>query len=171
MYRSGRFGFWRRLVRLAVAPVAMAKLVIASSIRPFSAQVFSFPARLKQPLMQPEARFSLYNPLEETPVDRRRTFHRYLLAIAHATVAIAAVLTGYAYHRPGTESLGPLSVGALLIPYLSSAIYSIRVVSYQRVRVFLFVLLLIGGATLTGAFIAGAVSSVDTWTPLLHLLT
>jgi hypothetical protein len=172
LYRSGHFGFWLRLVGVVLTPIAFSKLVISSLFfRPFSAQVFSFPARLKRPLLESEAKFSLYNELGETPeLDRRRTFHRYLLALVHLVVALAAVIGGYVYRRPDTESPSTLAVAVLMFPYLASAAYSIRVVSYQRLRLVLFVFLLIGGAMLTGAFIAGAFSSIDSFTAFIDIL-
>jgi hypothetical protein len=57
-----------------------------------------------------------------------------------------------------------------MFPYFASATYSIRVVSYQRLRLVSFVFLLIGGATLTGAFIAGAFSSNDWFTAFVDIV-
>jgi hypothetical protein len=172
LYRSRRFGLWRSLVGVVLTPIAFSKLLLGSLFfRPFSAQVFSFPTRLKRPLLESEARFSLYNELEETPeLDRRRTFHRYLLAFVHLGVAFAAVLGGYVYRRPGAESLSGWAVAVLLFPYLASATHSIRVVSYQRIRLLLFVLVLIGGATLTSALIAGALGSIDPVTAFVDVV-
>jgi hypothetical protein len=171
LYRSGRFGFGRRLVGLALTPIAVSKLLISSFfLRPFSAQAFSFPTRLKRPLLASEAKFSLYNELQETPeLDRRRTLHRYLLAFVHIGVAIAAVLAGFVYRRSGAGSPSAFLVAVLLIPYLASATYSIRVVSYQRIRLFLFVLLLIGGATLTSVFIADNLGDLDPITAFIDI--
>jgi|ERR1700683_819196 hypothetical protein len=171
LYRSGRFGFWRRPVGVVLTPIAFSKLVISSFFRPFSAQVFSFPTRLKRPLLESEAKFSLYNELEETPeLDRRRTVHRYLLGFVHLGVALAALIGGYAYRRPGADPLSGLAVAMLMFPYFASATYSIRVVSYQRLRLVLFVFLLIVGAVLTGAFIAGAFSSIDWFTAFVDIV-
>jgi hypothetical protein len=172
LYRSGRFGLWRRLVGVTLTPIAFARTVISSFFfKPFSAQFFSFPTKLKRPLIESEARFSLYNELAETPeLDRRRTFHRHLLAFVHVGVAVAAVLAGYAFRRSGAGSASALLVAALLIPYLASATYSIRVVAYQRIRLLLFVLLLIGGATLTSVFIAGNLGDVDPITAFIDIL-
>ena len=161
LYRSGLFGLWKRLVGLVLTPIAYCRLVISAFFwRPFSAQVFNFPLRLKRPLIESEARYSLYNDLEQTPeLDSRRTFHRYLLVFAHLGLAAAAVFGGIAYRQPGADSPSGPAVAALMFPYITSVTYSVSVVSYQRMRLLLFVLLLIGGAVLTGAFVAGAFNS------------
>jgi hypothetical protein len=131
-------------------------------VRPFSAHVFSLPSLPKRPLIEPESRFYLYNDLEATPeLDKRRTFHRYLLGGVHLGGAAAAVVGGFAYRRPDAGSVGALALVALLFPYLASTAHSVTVVSYQRVRVLIFVLVVIAGAVLTGSVIAGALGPID----------
>jgi hypothetical protein len=170
--RSGCFGIGRRLLGIALTPIAFFKAVSATLFgRPFSAEVFTFPKSLNGPLIRAEAKFSLYNDLAETPVlDERRTFHRYLLAFVHVGVAMAAISGGHILRRPGAESLNGWILGGLTFPFLASATYSVRVVSYQRIRLVLFVLLLGAGALLTGSFVAGAISSVDSVTAFIDIV-
>jgi len=172
LYRSGCLGVWGRLFGIALTPIGFVKVVGATLFgRPFSAEVFTFPQRLKGPLIRAEAKFSLYNDLAETPVlDERRTFHRYLLAFVHVGVATAAVLGGHMLQRPGAESLSGWTLAGLTFPYLASATYSVSVVSYQRIRLVLYVLLLCAGALLTGAFVAGAFGSVDRVTEFIDIV-
>jgi hypothetical protein len=170
-YRSGRFGIWKRLLGVLLTPIAFVRPVFSTLfVDPFSARVFSFPMRLKESLIRAEPKFSLYNKLEETPeLYKRRRLDRYLLLLAHLSAAVGAVLGGHIFRRPGAEPLHAWTTGALIFPYFASATYSVRVVCRERIRLALFVLLLGAGATLTGAFVSGALTSVDSFTAVLDI--
>lgn len=100
-------------------------------------------------------------------MDERRAFNRKLLVFAHILVGAfsAAVylnrvdLAGFPYWA-SRSGLGVIFMAApALVPYAVSAVYSWRVATHRRLRLFFFLIVLVGLSVLMGLLISGALGA------------
>ena len=102
-------------------------------------------------------------------VDRHRSeydqfvFNRRLLVFAHVVVGFLAAfwylshidLSHLPYWRRGASFAVILISAPATLPYLVSAVYSWRVVTYRSLGVWIFLVVLVAGAVLVNLLIAG----------------
>jgi hypothetical protein len=99
----------------------------------------------------------------------RFLFHRRLLAWVHAALGFITALiylsrinfARMGYWRPGFGVALIFIVALPMFPYLLSAMHSRKVVTADRMRVALFILVLMAGCILMGSLLAGAFGPVS----------
>src|SRR5579872_5316584 len=102
----------------------------------------------------------------------RWAFHRALLLWTHAMLAVALTvtelsrvnLTSLHYWRRGASTVVLIRVAAAWVPYLISAVYSVRVVTYLRLRFWSFFAVLLIGAAAQELYFLGVIQ-FDQGTP------
>ncbi len=109
----------------------------------------------------------------------RLVFNRKLVVFAHALLAFLSALvflanvnlSGFPYSRSRSGLYLVLALAPPIVPYLISGVYSWRVATFSRIRVLLFLLVLVLGSVLMGLeFMDAFGTGVDRSTLLLMLV-
>ena len=182
-YKSGRVGFIRRPLGYLLAPLARSRFIFSVYRDPFASRVFLFQHRATGSLLRDEPRLPFFRllaanirsvhqpPAVDAPTLRRLPLRRIVMR-SHFAVALVTVLVYFVganlahFARPISPASTALLGMAALVPYAISAGHCSGMYTWQgsgptRLRVAVFIALLIFGAAVVNSVLLGIFGDVE----------